>query len=172
MQFLVFFALGILGGCVRMQRRGLAWSRANLAEALLLHLMFWDLGLGGVFSWSGHVFLSDRVAGYVGWPAGNPFQLEVGFANLAYALPGLLAFRCTDRGFRLATGLAFSTFLVGAGIVHLIDLNATGNVSPGNVGPVLVLDFVKPPFFWLLFAWASHDTPARGATAAAPAHAV
>jgi hypothetical protein len=172
MHSLVFFALGVVGGCVHLQRRGLRWERANIAEALLLHIMFWSLGLGGLFSWFGHVFASDYVASYVGWPAGNPFQLEVGFANLAFALPGLLAFHFTDRGFRLATGLAFSAFLIGAGIVHVLDVNATGNMNPGNVGLVLLLDFVGPLTFWLLFAYASHDTPPRRGFASRPARAL
>lgn len=155
---LVFFLLGLLGAIVRMQRRRTAWRRDTFAEAWLLHFMFWGLGVGGAFAASGHLFHSDYVAGYVGWPAGNLFQLEVGFANLSFALPGLLAFRYPDRLFRLAVGIVFSTFLAGAGIVHLIDLARTGNVSPGNFGPVLVFDFVSPAVFWILFACATHAT--------------
>jgi hypothetical protein len=34
----------------------------------------------------GHYFLSDPVAESIGWPTGNPFQLEVGFANLAVGI--------------------------------------------------------------------------------------
>lgn len=162
MHAIVFFLCGLLGGCVRMQRSGLAWSRANVADALLLHVTFWSLGIGGLFSFTGHVFASDLVAGYVGWPAGNPFQLEVGFANLGLGLAGLLAFRHPERGFRLALGIVASAFLAGAGGVHLADLRATGNLQPGNFGPVLWLDFLLPLVYWGLFAFSGRDPPEPG----------
>ena len=148
----VFFLLGLLGAVVRMQRRRLPWTVGHFANAWLLHFLFWGMGLGGVFSASGHLFASDYVASYVGWPTGNLFQLEVGFANLSFALPALLAFRHPTREFRLALGLVFSTFLVGAGIVHLIDIAESGNLAPGSFGPVLVFDFASPAIFWTLFA--------------------
>jgi hypothetical protein len=71
------------------------------------------------------------VAESIGWPTGNPFQLEVGFANLAVGILGIVAMGRRD-GFREATVVAVTVFGVGATIVHAMDIVATGNLAPGN----------------------------------------
>ncbi|HWT31008.1 MAG TPA: DUF6790 family protein, partial [Propylenella sp.] len=50
------------------------------------------------------------------------------------------------RGFeaRLAVAIAAASFLIGAGIGHLRDIAATGNLAPGNAGPIMVTDFLTP----------------------------
>lgn len=74
---------------------------------------------------------SDIVAESIGWPAGSPFQLEVAFANLAIGLMGILAVSRRD-GAREATVIAVTVFSLGATVVHLMDIAATGNLAPGN----------------------------------------
>lgn len=54
----------------------------SIAGALLRWLLVFPVGFGSVWAFLGHFFKSDEVAGYIGWPAGNPFQKEVAFANL------------------------------------------------------------------------------------------
>jgi hypothetical protein len=71
------------------------------------------------------------VAESIGWPTGNPFQLEVGFANLAVGILGIVAMGRRD-GFREATVIAVAVFGVGATIVHARDIIETGNLAPGN----------------------------------------
>jgi len=83
-------------------------------------------GIGGFF---GHFFISDPVAGSIGWPTGNPFQLEVGFANLAVGILGIVAMGRRD-GFREATVIAVTVLGVGATIVHASDIIETGKGSP------------------------------------------
>jgi hypothetical protein len=85
-------------------------------------------GIAGFF---GHFFISDSVAKSIGWPTGNPFQLEVGFANLAIGILGIIAMGRRD-GFREATVIAVTVFGVGATIVHISDIIKTGNLAPGN----------------------------------------
>ena len=85
-------------------------------------------GIGGAF---GHLFLSDQIAEGIGWAAGSPFQLEMGYANLAIGVLGLIAIGRRD-GFRTATIVATTIFGVGATIVHLQDIVAHGNLAPGN----------------------------------------
>ena len=53
------------------------------------------------------------------------------FANLLIGLLGIIATSRRD-GFREATVIAATTFGVGATIVHLMDILATGNLAPGN----------------------------------------
>jgi hypothetical protein len=82
-------------------------------------------GSGGFL---GNFFISDVIAQSIGWPKGNPFQLEVGFANLALGILGIGAMgRC--GGFREATVIAVTVFGVGATIVHITDPIQTGNVA-------------------------------------------
>jgi 4-amino-4-deoxy-L-arabinose transferase-like glycosyltransferase len=85
-------------------------------------------GIGGFF---GHFFISDSVAESIGWPSGNPFQLEVGFANLAIGILGIVAMGRRD-GFREATVIAVTVFGVGATVVHVMDVIESGNLAPGN----------------------------------------
>ena len=85
-------------------------------------------GIGGFF---GHVFISDSVAESIGWRTGSPFQLEVGFANLAIGILGIVAMDRRD-GFREATAIAVTVFAVGATVVHVMDVIESGNLAPGN----------------------------------------
>jgi hypothetical protein len=127
-------------------------SKPRTKDRDLLAVSLWyrcgGSGIGGLF---GHVFISDSVAESIGWPTGNPFQLEVGFANLAIGILGIIAMGRRD-GFREATVIAVTVFGVGATIVHVSDIIQTGNLAPGNtiqnVGnllkPALLIGFLLP----------------------------
>jgi 4-amino-4-deoxy-L-arabinose transferase-like glycosyltransferase len=123
--------------------------RVEIFLIFLLALGVTGSGIGGFFA---HLFLSDMVADSVGWPAGNPFQLEVGFANLAVGLLGIIAVGRRD-GFREATVIAATTFSTGATIVHLLDILQTGNLAPGNT--LQNLDNLIGPIFLIIFLAAS-----------------
>jgi hypothetical protein len=106
-------------------------SRERRLEIFLLYLFGVGVagsGIGGSFA---HLFISDAVAESIGWPTGNPFQLEVGFANLAVGILGIVAMGRRD-GFREATVIAVTVFGLGATIVHVGDIIETGNLAPGN----------------------------------------
>ncbi len=100
-------------------------------EVMLLYLFTLGVAVGGLSGFFGHFFLSDFVAESIGWPPGNPFQLEVAFANLAIGTLGIVAVIRRD-GFRDATLITVTVFGVGATIVHLMDIIETGNLAPGN----------------------------------------
>ena len=106
-------------------------SRERRLEVLLLYLFAIGVGARGIAGFFGHFILSDIVAELIGWPSGNPFQLEVAFANLAFGILGFVAVSRRD-GFREATVITVAVFGVGATIVHLMDIVATGNLAPGN----------------------------------------
>jgi hypothetical protein len=106
-------------------------SRERRLEVFLIFLFALSVAGGGISNFVAHFFLADQIAGSIGWPAGSPFQLEVAFANLALGVLGLVAVGRCD-GFREATVIAVTVFGVGATIVHLMDIAATGNLAPGN----------------------------------------
>lgn len=108
-----------------------ARTRARRIELFMLYLFAISVGANGLGGAFGHFFLSDLVAESIGWPAGSPFQLEMGFANLALGALGLVAIGRRD-GFRTATIMATAIIGIGATIVHLIDIVAAGNLAAGN----------------------------------------
>lgn len=84
--------------------------------------------IGGFF---GYLFLSDLLAESIGWSTGSPFRLEMGFANLAVGVLGIIAVSRGD-GFREATVIAVAILGVGASTVHIMDIIQTGNLAPGS----------------------------------------
>lgn len=137
-----------------------ARTLARRIELLMLYLFAISVGANGIGGAFGHLFLSDLVAEGVGWEAGSPFQLEMGFANLALGLLGIMAIG-RRGGFRTATIIATATIGFGATIVHLIDIAAAGNLAPGNtiqnvsniLDPVLLIALT-----WLAGRLADPDT--------------
>jgi len=115
----------------------------RIFEVFLVWFLFIMIGIGCIWAFIGHVFMSNFVATSIGWPAGNPFQLEVGVANLAFGVLGILSIKIRDN-FLLATVIAASIFLLGAGIVHITNIMQTGNMAPGNAGFALIIDLLIP----------------------------
>lgn len=119
-------------------------------EVFLIWFLFIMIGIGCVWAFIGHVFMSNFVAATIGWPAGNPFQLEVGVANLSFGVLGLLCLKLRDN-FLLATVIASSIFLLGAGYIHITNIMQTGNLAPGNAGFALYFDILMPILLVVLY---------------------
>lgn len=105
-------------------------TRERRLEVFLVY-MFGFGGAFGILSGMGHLFASDAVAESIGWPAGSPFQLEMGFANLAVGVLAAMAVGRRD-GFRDATVIAGTILSFGAFTVHMLDIAQHGNLAPGN----------------------------------------
>jgi uncharacterized membrane-anchored protein YitT (DUF2179 family) len=131
LRIFVYVVLPLLLGALHVWLDRGARTRERRLELFLLYLMGIGVGANGIGGFSGHLFASDQVAEAIGWPAGNPFQLEVGFANLAIGILGVVAIGRRD-GFREATVIAVTVFSVGATVVHIMDIAETGNLAPGN----------------------------------------
>ena len=108
-----------------------ARGRVRQAEAMLIPLFIIGVAGNGIGGFIAHVFISDEIADSIGWDTGSPFQLEVGFANLAIGILGAIAAERRD-GFREATVIAATVFAVGATFVHIRDILEAGNLAPGN----------------------------------------
>jgi 4-amino-4-deoxy-L-arabinose transferase-like glycosyltransferase len=128
------FAFSVLPVIIAVGHLGLdrsSWPRERRLELFLLYLFGVGVAGSGIGGFFGHVFISDPVAESIGWPTGNPFQLEVGVANLAVGILGVVAMGRRD-GFREATVIAATVFGVGATVVHGMDVLESGNLAPGN----------------------------------------
>jgi hypothetical protein len=108
-----------------------ARTPARRMEVILIYLFAISVGASGLGGAFGHLFLSDTVAAAIGWPTGSPFQLEMGYANLALGVLGFMAVGRRD-GLRTATIVAVTVIGAGATLVHLQDMAVHGNLAPGN----------------------------------------
>ena len=115
----------------------------RVAEILLLWLLVINTGFGGLYAFSGHVFAANEVAESIGWPAGNPFQTEVGVANLAIAALGILSYWIRGN-FWTAAVVATSIWLLGAAAIHVREMVTEGNYNPGNAGVIFYMDIIGP----------------------------
>jgi len=133
-----FFGLTILGALLHI------WiGKTGVIETFCLYFLAVEVGLQSLYAFVGHYFISDRVAESIGWPAGNPFQKEIAFTNLAFGVLGILCiwFRAE---FWMATAIGIAVFWLGAGVVHLQDIRQRHNFNPGNAGFILIADVVMP----------------------------
>lgn len=125
-------------------------TRERRLEVFLIFVFAFSAA-GGIAGALGHFFASDAVAEAIGWPAGSPFQLEMGFANLAMGVLAAISIGRRD-GFREATVIGWTILSVGAFIVHVIDLAQTGNLSPGNT--LVNITNLGRPALLIFFLWA------------------
>lgn len=139
---LLTWAAALIAAAAAIARGPRPISREFVADRLLRYLFFFPIGLMSLWAFVGHVFLPEEAAKAIGW-ATSPFQREVGMANLGIGVAGVMAaFRGFD--FRLATAVVMACFLIGAGIGHILEIVTTGNLAPGNAGPILFTDFLTP----------------------------
>lgn len=138
--FLLLTAILAAGTILIKKKRG----AADVLETITLWAIVVNVGLGGLFAFTGHAFMADQVAARIGWQPGSPFQLEVAAANLAFGVLGLCSVRF--RGdFWLATAMGFTLFLLGAASVHIRDIVQKGNLAEYNAGAFLVIgDIIVP----------------------------
>jgi hypothetical protein len=122
-------------------------TRGKVFEVIAM-VTFGIGGFSSIFSFVMHFFFSDMVANSIGWPVGSPFQKEVAGANLAVGLLGFLGF--WRRDFWLPYVISKTAFLWIAGISHVADLIQNQNLSVGNAGLTLYMDFIWPMIYILL----------------------
>ncbi len=138
-------------------------DRSGRYEIVLMYVLG-VTGAIGMFNVVMHTVFASSVVESIGWPAGNPFQTEVAFANLAI---GTIGFACFWRyDFWLPAAVAKSIFAWGAGLTHVLDMAETGNLAPNNVGPILVWDFLLPV---VIIALVILTRPAHARVAITPA---
>ncbi len=131
MYTVILFAAAILAGVVRILIKRPV-SKQGYAGIFLLYMIFFSIGLGGVYAFMGHAFLANEVAKEIGWPTGSPFQFEVAIANLAFGILGMLCIRIRGN-FWAAVVTGYCIFLGGAAYGHFVQMQK-GDTSPYNTG--------------------------------------
>lgn len=134
--------LGFLVSAVALFRRRHCLTGQIVVEALFAYFLLFSISVANLYNFVMHVFFGSFTAQFIGW-APSPFQTEVGFASLGFAVVGFLAFR-GSFGLRLAAVVAPACFLLGAAVGHSYQMLSAGNFSPGNAGAVYYTDIVIP----------------------------
>ncbi len=139
----IFLLVTIIGAVLHLFFSKAPKTKNRILEVFLMWFLFIMVGIGSLWAFMGHVFLADMIAATIGWPAGSPFQFEVGIANLSYGILGILCLKFRDN-FWIATVTAISVFYFGAAYGHLVNMTQTGNMAPGNAGFALYIDLIIP----------------------------
>lgn len=126
-------------------------TREKMVETLLLYFLVFCVGLSGLFAFSGHIFMADKIAQSIGWPTGSPFQFEVGMADLAFGVLGILCI-WIRKNFWLATAIGWAVFLFGDAYGHIHDAAINANNAVNNTGAVLWIGDIALPLIILILA--------------------
>jgi hypothetical protein len=126
------YALGALGFFLA--------GLADTAEDALGEVTVFAVGGVGVASFLRHAVFARGDAARMGWgrEGGSNFQLEVGFANLAFGAVALLAhFGDWGVGAEAAITLAFGVYLLQAALLHLRGYLNRETRGAGRLGGLL-----------------------------------
>ncbi|ESR23305.1 DUF6790 family protein [Lutibaculum baratangense] len=159
-----FFVLGVVAAVISITvRRG--WTDGGrIAEEFLAFYLLFNIFLSFFYNFVMHVFFGDMAASFIGWQ-NSPFQAEVGFASLGFAVVGLMAFRA-GAGLRLAAVVGPACFLLGAAGGHVYQMITAHNFAPGNAGAIFWTDILIPLLGLALVWWRHHREPGRRHVAA------
>jgi Family of unknown function (DUF6790) len=99
---------------------GVGFSRLPDAASALAVATPTAVGIVGLSAFLRHFVFHESDARRLGWQSGSPeFQYEVGFANLAFALVGFLAYLGGwGVGAMVAVVLGFGLYLLQAALLH------------------------------------------------------
>lgn len=147
-QFLLML-LSLILFCIHYMRIRPA-RRSDIIRLFLLWQLVIPVGIGSIWAGLAHIFMGPEIAVSIGWPPDNPFQTEVGIANLSFGILGLLCLKFKDS-FWLATILGYGIFLFGAGLGHINQIITRDNLAVNNTGAVLYTDLLYPVILVALY---------------------
>jgi hypothetical protein len=149
---LSFLIVGLIAAIVSLLR-GRNMSAPYVIEALLFYFLMFSVGFSYLYNFVLHTFFGAMTARFIGWED-SPFQAEVGFASLGFAVVGFLAcWRSFDL--RLAAIVGPALFLWGAAGGHIYQIMHARNFAPGNAGVILYTDILIPILGFVLL-WLQH----------------
>ncbi|MBB4121532.1 DUF6790 family protein [Martelella radicis] len=152
---LTFFVIGLIAAAIGYGRKRRPRGRDDLVEAVFAWFLFFSIGVSFFYNFVMHVFFGKMAASFIGW-ADSPFQAEVGYASLGFAVIGFLAFG-GNRGLRIAGVIGPACFLLGAAVGHVIGIVKEHNFAPGNAGVMLWSDILLP-VLGLVLLWLSRES--------------
>ena len=139
---LTFLVIGLVAGAIAVLWRDKSRPVVGPIEPFLAYFLLFSIGFSFLYNFVMHVFFGELAASFIGWEQ-SPFQAEVGFASLGFAVVGFLAYR-GSFGIRLAAVVGPAFFLWGAAAGHVYQMIATHNYAPGNAGVIFYTDILIP----------------------------
>ncbi len=112
------------------------WHYPKAVEVFLAYILFFNMGLMGFLGAYAHVFMGPETARSIGWEPGSPFQFEIGMANLAFGVLGILCYWIRGR-FWDASIIGWSVLFFGCFVGHVINYYTENNTAPYNIGPYI-----------------------------------
>lgn len=146
----IMFLLPFLIAGVHVSTSRERMSRKRIVELVMLYFLVINFGIQGVVMGLTQMFMGEEVALYLNWQW-SPFLTELGMANLAFGILGLLCYWIRQLYFWLAVGIGYSLFFFLAFWGHLHQILVEANFSWGNIGPVLYTDILSGVVVLALF---------------------
>jgi hypothetical protein len=119
---------------------------------LVLNAITYLIGWAGIGAGIAHIFFGKSISRSIGFGS-SPFELEVGFANLAMGVVAILA---ANHGsdYWWAIILVSAIYRLGCGVGHVISIVRDRNLAVNNTA-ILFIDFVVPAFLIVAYSlWA------------------
>jgi hypothetical protein len=145
---LTFLVIGLLCSLVVLSRKQKPLNKQQVIEALFAYFLLFSIGVSFLYNFIFHVFFADMAASLIGWE-NSPFQYEVGYASLGFAVIGIIAFK-QNLSFRAAAVIGPSIFLWGAAGGHIYQMITAHNYAPGNAGVIFWTDIILPIIAFVL----------------------
>jgi hypothetical protein len=161
--FLTLYLLGFIAAAIALAAARMPLPPGAVVEALFSYHLLFAIGLNYLANFLMHVFFGPMASKFIGWEW-SPFEVEVGFASLGFAVVAILAFR-GSYGMRAAAVIGPAMFLLGAAAGHVYQMVTAHNFSPGNAGVVFWMDIITPLTGFLLLWLARPQAAAAGGTA-------
>jgi hypothetical protein len=150
MIYLVYLVATVVAIVIHLAVAKKPLTKGKIVEVILLYILVFFVGVGGILGAIAHTWWARETAIRIGWQPGSPFQFEMGMANLAFGVLGILCI--WKRGeFWTATGIGVSVLLVGCVYGHVRDMIVHQNYAPYNAGVgIFFFDGVIPLIILIL----------------------
>lgn len=145
---ITLLVIGFLCSFVDLSLKQKPLHKRQVIESLFSYLLLFGIGLTFLCNFVFHVFFADMAASVIGWE-NSPFQYEVGYASLGFAVIGIIAFK-QNLSFRAAAVIGPSIFLWGAAGGHIYQMITAHNYAPGNAGVIFWTDIILPIIAFVL----------------------
>ena len=150
---LTFLILGLIVALLSLVLSKKPRTSDRIREKIFANFLLFALGISFFYNFVMHVFFGAMSARFIGWQ-NSPFQAEVGFASLGFAVVAFLAVRGC-HGLRVGAVVGPAFFLLGAAAGHIREIVVAHNFAPGNAGVMLYMD-VLIPVMGLALLWMEH----------------
>lgn len=144
---LFFLALALICTFTQLTYRK-EWFLPKSLEVFLSYVILFNIGVMGLLAAYMHLFEGPETAKLIGWPPGSGFQFEIGIANLAYGVVGIMAYWIRGR-FWDALLIGWSILLLGCFVGHITDYAFHDNNALWNIGVFIWINDLILPFLMM-----------------------